>query len=354
MPASSTLMTNPVSVAYANKTGSGVNSQIRPFFNCWYPGGPISMGYNDGSSLSAWVNYVNDTYSEVNALVQISPLQIAVFPASKPVTGCTVNGNRISVLTQDSIALFRTSAPNAPVTTKAVNCSLFLWAGTFLGAEHYFHQATPCCNCVDKVTKPCPPTVKVVSSDPVISGELANYRTEFINGRNYLETYNSPYLTSWPDVTLPVHFVDNWDDATGAASNEFYLGLCDAVKTNKTNPNLLKGKIVVIHHVFATGCPGYLSSALIELHGAAGFVKGLFPATVITTFVVSPIDYPYWAMLHEDYMEMRRLYRAPLPVPVPSPPITTSNGQTPTSGAVASIPHAVAAFAAVVVAVMLF
>jgi hypothetical protein len=312
------------------------------------------MGYNDGSSLTTWVNYVNDTYSEVNALIVIEPLQIAVFPSTEPLTGCAVRGNRVTTLSGSEVALFTTANPNVPITRQKVACTLFIWTGSFLGAEHLFHLGFPVCNCIDKTTKPCPPTMEIVATgnDLAVAEELEKFRTTYYPGRNFTEAYNTPHLTKWPDVTVPVAFVDNWNETSGTADNIVYKKLCNNLKTNKTDPNLYKDQIVVIHHVFDSGCPEYKTHDLLIAHGAAGLIKGLFPATIVTAFALPNFDHVYLSLIHEDWIEMRRIWYATVPLPVS--PVSPPEIFTPRSPAVVVLPQFVAVVVAVIVALVRF
>src|SRR5690348_1414478 len=139
---------------------------------------------------AAYLILFEDT--EVNALTQSDPYQIVSFPAKEKLYWCAITTSaRALLIGHHTIQFFKPSAPSDPFASNDVTCASFQWAGTIAGAEVFYHQRNPECNCPDKASLPCPPGIQLIA-DGDLSSIMAPFGSYFLSGRDYADSVNAP------------------------------------------------------------------------------------------------------------------------------------------------------------------
>jgi hypothetical protein len=304
-------------------TGSQGDYPIYPFYTCVSPGGTFGVGVADGRTFQAYMNNVNATYSEVNALLTVIPdVQIATFPSTGVIIACAITEKAVVIATYaNRIQFFKTTDPTAPFYSDPVKCPAMVSVGSFLGYEHFFHNTDTACNCGDTAITPCPPGMALAADYP-ISEYTANFTSGyFLSGRDYMENgYMQKSSTSWTDATWPVEFVNT----NGTLVDS--LTICDpATRTVIIPPNetRFQGKWVLIApYTWAdTRCPADAYAFALRDAGANGVMRALIPGQSVYYIVTIPyLDIPFFAISNDMFVAVATAAAAPIPTgPVSSP-----------------------------------
>jgi hypothetical protein len=314
--------TAPVSVQYVLTTGSLGNSPVAPFLACSRPGALTGgNGFSDGRTFQGYVNAVNETYSEVNALLTVSPsFQIAAFPSDAVILSCAITekAHVISIFA-DKLNFYTTSDPTSPFNVDRVKCPFLFYAGSFLGYEHFYHVSDPACNCDALGISPCPPGMTLVSNISTASYMEKFSTGYFLSGREYVENGELQVpTTNWLDATWPVEFVNT----NGTMLDT--LMICDsATQTAIIPPNETRyqGKWVIIAPYFWSNslCSGASYGYVLRDAGAYGVMRALGPGTPLYYLQTQPLSIPFFTISYEMFMTIINATVAPYPVVVYSP-----------------------------------